>query len=75
VNEHKRARLIAMTFRTRLILPGEGEPTRRLENVHAVWIVAANAIEISLNDRVMMWKPKLSVGLLMTGETCVGFFP
>lgn len=44
VNKNKRSRLVTMALRTRLILPGKGETTRRFENIHAVWIVTANAV-------------------------------
>ncbi len=73
VHKHEGSRLVAMALRARLIPPGESKPAGRLEDVHAVWVMALDAVQIALHDRMMMGEPKLCVSFLMARETRAGF--
>ena len=72
------AGLFAMAIGASFIQPGHGQGrafgVRRLENVVAVWVVAAHAIESILNDRVMLRQVEFGVDVLVAIETDVGVF-
>ena len=65
-------RLLSMTLRAVFIKPRHGESAGGLHDVHAVGIMALNAIHFSLNDRVVLRKLERSTNFLMTLKAALG---
>src|SRR5690349_19317235 len=57
--EHKRTRLLAVAARTRLIQPRHRQPAACFENVAPMGIMALGAIDLFLDQRVVLRQPKL----------------
>ena len=61
--------LLAMALRTRLVEPRHGQTASGLHDVHAVRVMALNAIHFAFNHRMVLWKIELGVGLEMAIKT------
>jgi len=72
VFKNEGAGLFAMTLSAGFVLTRHGEPARGLHDVHAVRIVALDAIHFTLNDGMMLWQMKFSLSLLMALKTRFG---
>jgi len=69
VLEHKRARLLAMTWRATFVLPGHGQPAVRFENVAPVRIMTLHATHVSFDDRMMLRQIESGLNIQMALET------
>ena len=68
VLKDKRAGLRRVALRATLILTRHGEPTRGLQNVTTVRVMAIHAIHVALDDRVMLRQGKFRMGIQVTLE-------
>ena len=72
--ENKRTGLLAMTLRAGFIQPRHGQSARRFHDVHAVRIVALDAIHFSLQHRMMLRKMKFRLHFQMALQTRLRVF-
>jgi len=66
---NERPGLFPVALGAGFIQPRHGQSTRRFHNVHAVRVVALNAIHFPFQHRMMLGKVKFSLHLQMTLET------
>jgi hypothetical protein len=69
VFKNMRLGLLAMALRAGLVQPRHRQTARRLHDVHAVRIVALDAIHLAFNDRVMLRQVKFRVRFQVAGKT------
>jgi len=72
--ENERPRLLAMALGAILVEARHGETAGGFHDVHAVGIVALDAIHFTFDDRVMLREMKLGASFLMALETRLGVF-
>jgi hypothetical protein len=74
VFENKRPRLLAMALGAIFIEARHGEPAGWFHNVHAVGIVALDAVHFAFDDWMMLREMKFRAGFLMALEARLGVF-
>lgn len=74
VFKNERSRLFAMALGAALIQTRHGQAAGRFHDVHAVRIVAIDAIHLAFEHRVMLWEMELGAYFLMALEAGFGVF-
>ena len=74
VFKHAWRGLLAVTLGARFVESGHGQTATGFHDVHAVRVVALDAVHFPLKDRMMLWQMKLSVCRNVALETRFGLF-